>query len=159
MKRDRAILRKALIKDLPTLKLFEQEIIKYERPFAPNLKEDPITYYDLEDLINRKDAEVLIAEIDHEVIGSGYALIKNSAPYKKPDTYAYLGFMFVKPNHRGKGINGKLTKQLIAWANEQQISEIQLDVYADNVNAINAYKKIGFKADLLIMRLNTDDIA
>ncbi len=156
MELERIQLREADLKDLQTLKLIEQEVIKYERPYAPNLKDDPITYYDLEDLIKRKDAQVLVAVIDNEIVGSGYAQIENSVVYKKPEKYVYLGFMYVAPNYRGKGINGKLTKRLIAWANRQNISEIQLDVYADNTSAINAYSKVGFRPDLLKMRLNTD---
>ena len=44
-------IREAVLEDLPILKEFEQGVIQYERPFAPNLKKDPINYYDLEDLI------------------------------------------------------------------------------------------------------------
>lgn len=150
-------IREATIEDLPTLKQFEQELIKYERPFAPNLKEDPITYYNIEAFITNKDAQLLVAVIDHQLVGSGYALIKKSAPYKKPDQYAYLGFMYVSPDHRGKSINGKITQQLIDWATSRNISEIQLDVYADNLSAISAYAKSGLKPDLLKMRLNTND--
>ena len=58
------------MEDLPVLKEFEQAIIQYERPFAPNLKADPINYYDLEDLILREDAEVVVAVIDGELVGS-----------------------------------------------------------------------------------------
>ena len=35
-------IRTAVLEDLEILKEFEQEIISYERPFAPNLKKDPI---------------------------------------------------------------------------------------------------------------------
>ncbi len=156
MKLDHIIIQEAALEDIHTLKQFEQEVIKYERPFAPNLKEDPITYYNLENLIKCKDTQVLVAIIDHTIVGSGYASIEKSAIYKKPDQYAYLGFMYVAPNHRGKGINGKLTQQLIDWATSRNISEIQLDVYANNTSAINAYNKVGFIPDLLKMRLNTN---
>ncbi len=147
-------IRKAEIKDLNTLKEFEQEIIKFERPFDPNLKQDPITYYDLSELIQREDAQVLVATVDGELVGSGYALIKNSMPYKKPEQYAYLGFMYVSPKFRGQRINGKIIDGLMAWAKEKKITEIQLDVYAENEIALNAYKKRGFKPDLLKMRMN-----
>ena len=157
MKLDEINVREAKLKDISTLRQFEQEVIAYERTFATNLKEDPITYYDLENLINRKDAQVLIAIIGNQIVGSGYALIENSVAYKKPDKYAYLGFMYVSPIHRGKGINGKVTQQLILWAKENNISEIQLDVYAENTSAIKAYNKAGFKPDLLKMRFNTEN--
>ncbi len=150
-------IRAAEIEDLDQLKMMEQKIIHYERPFDPNLKNDPINYYDLLNLIQRDDASVIVATIDEEIIGSGYALIKESKPYKNPEKYAYLGFMYVYPKHRGKGINGKIIDHLIEWAKKRDLTEIQLDVYAENISAVKAYKKRKFKPDLLKMRLSTED--
>jgi GNAT superfamily N-acetyltransferase len=150
-------MREAVLEDLPILQEFEQGIIQFERPFASNLKDDPISYYDLKDLIVRKDAQVLVALIENEIIASGFALIRNSRPYFKPEQYAYLGFMYVSPEHRGRGINGKIIEKLIDWALSRNLNEIQLDVYAENESAIMAYKKVGFKPDLLKMRLNTSE--
>jgi ribosomal protein S18 acetylase RimI-like enzyme len=158
MKHKHFEIREAVLEDLPILKEFEQGLIQYERPFAKNLKKDPITYYDLEDLIMRKDALVLVAILENEIIASGYALIiENSKTYLNFEHYAYLGFMYVAPEHRGKGVNGKITEKLLDWANSHNISEIQLDVYAENDSAIKAYRKMGFKPDLLKMRLNRFD--
>ncbi len=154
MQRAEIKIREAKMGDLNTLKLFEQSVIQYERSFAPNLKEDPIQYYDLIDLIQRKDAHLIVATTNTEIIGSGYALIKNSKPYKKPEKYAYLGFMYVSPEFRGQGINGKIIDHLTDWAKQRGLRELQLDVYAENEIAINAYKKRKFKPDLLKMRLN-----
>lgn len=155
MKSDNITIRPATLDDLTVLLQFEQELIKYERPFAPNLKEDPICYYDIEDFISNKDAQLLVAVIDNTLVGSGYALIKKSAPYKKPDKFAYLGFMYVTAEYRGKGINGIITEHLINWAKAQHLTEIQLGVYAQNTSAINAYTKVGFIPDLLKMRFST----
>ena len=156
MGRIKTEIREAVIEDLPILKLFEQGIIQYERPFASNIKKDPVTYYDLKELILGEDAQVLVVIIDEKIVGSGYAQIQTSKPYFEPEQYVYLGFMFVSPQHRGKGINGKITEKLIEWARSKNLSEIQLDVYAANESATKAYKKIGFKPDLLKMRLNTE---
>ena len=146
-------IRTAVLEDLEILKEFEQEIISYERPFAPNLKKNPIIYYDIKDLIVRADAEVLVVVVDKLLVGSGYALINKSPPYKDPEHYAYLGFMYVAPDHRGKGLNGALCTKLIDWAKDRNITEVQLDVYTQNKSALDAYTKIGFKPDLLKMRL------
>ncbi len=150
-------IREATIEDLPILKAFEQGIIQFERPFAPNLKDDPIQYYDLKALILREDAQVIVAVVDGEIIGSGYALIKESVCYKKPDKYAYLGFMYVSPKFRGQGINGKIIDSLTEWAKKKNLTELQLDVYAENEVAINAYRKRKFKPDLLKMRLSLEE--
>jgi GNAT superfamily N-acetyltransferase len=134
--------REAVLEDLSILKKFEQSLIAFERPFAPNLREGAILYYDIGDLIVRKDALLLVAEINGEVVGSGYALLKKAAPYKKTE-----------PQKRGKGIIGNIIDGLVKWSHEKNIYEIQLDVYAENESAIRAYKKLGFKSDLLKMRL------
>ena len=146
-------IRIATVKDIDVLKVFEQEIIKYERPYAPNLRKDPIFYYDIKNLIERVDAQVLVAELNDEIIGCGYALIKNSPCYKKPEKFVYLGFMYVSPINRGKGVNGLIVSELIKWAKIKNIKEIQLDVYSKNKSALKAYQKLGFNPDLLKMRL------
>jgi RimJ/RimL family protein N-acetyltransferase len=147
------LLREAIVSDLLILKEFEQSLIEYERPFAPNLKEGFISYYDIQKFIEDPDSFLLVGLLNGEIVSSGYAQIRKSASYKTPEQFVYLGFMYVNPIHRGKGINGELIKELIAWAHNKDIHEIQLDVYAENKSALNAYEKLGFKPDLLKMRL------
>ena len=82
-------LREAKMEDLDTLLQFEQGIVQYERPFAPNIKEDPVSYYDISQLIQREDAQVIVVvSATGELIGSGYIKIKSNIPYKKPDLIA-----------------------------------------------------------------------
>lgn len=146
-------IRVAVPNDLKILKEFEQEVIRYERAFAKNLKQDPIVYYELEDYIERSDVQVLVATLERKPVGSGYAMIKDSETFKTPEKYAYLGFMYVIPDQRGKGINRLIINELLKWVKEKKLTEVQLDVYAENESAISAYEKIGFKPDLLKMRL------
>ncbi|MDG1264298.1 MAG: GNAT family N-acetyltransferase, partial [Flavobacteriaceae bacterium] len=75
-------IRVAVPEDLKILKEFEQEIIRFERAFAKNLKQDPIVYYDLENYIKRSDVQILVATSEDKPIGSGYAMIKDSEPFK-----------------------------------------------------------------------------
>lgn len=150
-------LRPATLDDLDALEEFEQGVIQFERPFAPQLKPDPIHYYAIEDLIENDDACFVVAEIDGKLIASGYGLIQESKPTKKERQHAYLGFMYVVPEYRGQGVNGKVIQYLIEWSKENDISEIVLEVYAGNQSAIKAYEKIGFEPGLLKMRLNTAD--
>jgi ribosomal protein S18 acetylase RimI-like enzyme len=149
-------IREAKLADLKTLKEFEQGVVEYERAFSPALKKGSITYYDIAGLINNKDADVLVAILDTKIIGSGYLLTKDSKPYKNPPKYAYLGFIYVLPEFRGKGINGKIIDALMVKAKDRNLTEIQLDVYAENKSALNAYTKRGFEPDIVTMRLNIE---
>ena len=148
------IIREATVADLPTLLDFEQALIAYERPFAPNLRKDKISYYDLSAYIKAADIRVVVAEIAGELLGSGYALIKENKAYKAPQYYVYLGFMYVIPEYRGQGINGQIMNDLIDWGKAQGYTEVQLEVYAENESAIKAYAKAGLVPEILTMRLD-----
>lgn len=145
--------RKATESEIEILLGFEKEIINAERPFDSTLKDGEIHYYNLIELIRAKGAEVLVAVVDNEIIGSGYAKILPAEPFQKYREYAYLGFMYVKPAFRGQGINQKILNGLINWAKGQNLTEVRLEVYDQNAMAKNAYLKAGFKPNLLEMRL------
>lgn len=146
-------IRKAIETEIETLLSFEKEIIDAERLFDNTLKEGEIHYYDLIGLIRAKKAEVLVAVVNNEIVGSGYAKILSAQPYQKHGEYAYLGFMYVKPAFRGQGINQKILNELMHWAKSQNLKEVRLEVYDENTRAKNSYLKAGFKPNLLEMRL------
>ncbi len=140
--------------DLPALESFEQGIIAYERRFDETLRPDPISYYDITELVESQDAEVVVAEHEGAVVGSGYAKRTASLSYSFPNDHAFLGMMFVLPEHRGKGINGQILGALLDWAKRHELTEIRLTVYPGNESALNAYLKAGFVPHLLEMRMN-----
>lgn len=146
-------IRTATLADLDTLLEFEQGIIKTERPFDPTLKDGHINYYDIAAMIKTPYIEVVVAELGSEIIGSGYARIEDSKVYLKHPKHAYLGFMYVKPEHRGKGVNKKVIAALQHWSIVRGITEFRLDVYNDNLPAVKAYEKIGFSKHLIEMRM------
>ena len=148
------ILREATGADLPVLLQFEQDLIAYERPFAPNLKKGKISYYNLAAYIENPAIRVIVAEVEGQVVGSGYALIRENKAYKAPQEYVYLGFMYVVPEYRGQGINGLIMKDLTHWGKVQGYTEVQLEVYAENESAIKAYAKAGLVPEILTMRSN-----
>ncbi|HMK05155.1 MAG TPA: GNAT family N-acetyltransferase [Ferruginibacter sp.] len=150
---EKIVIRKAGPGDLETLLVFEQGVISAERPFDITLKGDPNHYYDIEKMITAKDVELLVAEIDGELIGSGYARIENAKPYLLHAQHAYLGFMYVVPHHRGKGVNKMIIEALSAWSAAQNITELRLDVYNENEPAIKAYERSGFTKYMINMRM------
>jgi GNAT superfamily N-acetyltransferase len=149
---DPIIIRKASLEDLDILLGFEQAVISAERPIDSTIKKGDIHYYDIKEMINAPNVEMVVAESDHEIIGSGYARIEHAKPYLLHPVYAYLGFMYVKPEHRGKGVNKKIIEALEQWVVSQNITEIRLDVYINNTTAIKAYEKTGFTKHMVEMR-------
>ncbi len=145
--------RKARLEDMPRLLEFEQGIIEFERPFDPTLKSEKINYYNIKKMITAADVEVLVVAYEDELVASGYAKIMTAKPYLNHERYAYLGYMFVDKNHRGKGVNKMIIDQLLIWCKDQGLAEVRLDVYDDNPGAIRAYEKVGFKRHLVNMRI------
>lgn len=144
--------RPARREDLPALLEFEQGIIRYERPFNPTLKPDPISYYDVAAMIDDPAIEVIVAVDGDLVVGSGYAKTIIASEYITPRKQAFLGFMYVRPEYRGRGINKLVTDELLARAAKKGHTEVRLTVYSDNESAIRAYEKAGFSGLLLEMR-------
>ena len=146
------VIREAAIKDLGTLLEFEQELIEAERPFDPTLKREPTNYYDLNFMISAPHIHLVVAEKDGQLLASGYARIEPSEHFLQHTRYAYIGFMYVIPSFRGKGINQAIVNELEAWARQQSIMEMRLEVYYENETAIKAYAKVGFQKHMIEMR-------
>ncbi|RYD91493.1 MAG: GNAT family N-acetyltransferase [Sphingobacteriales bacterium] len=150
------IIRKATLNDKPTLLQFEQGVVEAERPFTPEMKAGEQQYYDLDRLLTSPDAYLVVADLNGELIASGYARIDQSKPYLKHAEEAYLGFMYVLPQHRGKGVNRLVIDGLKRWALSRKVTELRLEVYSENAPAIKAYEKFGFTPYLLQMRMGLE---
>lgn len=150
-------IRPAVTDDISTLLEFEQRLIDYERPHTTSLQSGPISYYDLSQLIEAEDSQVLVAHIGPRLIGCGYAQIRESKWYYKHIKHSYLGFMFVDSDYRGRGINKRIMDGLKQWSYAKDIKEMRLSVFDSNQSAVRAYQKVGFAPDLLEMVLELDD--
>lgn len=151
-------IRPANLDDLETLLSFEQGVIDAERPFDPCLKDGVVHYYDIKELITANHIEILVAEQSQEIIASGYVRIDQAKAHLKHEKQAYLGFMYVKPESRGQGINKMIVEGLKQWSKKQGVTELRLEVYAQNDAAIRAYEKVGFSNHMIEMRINLEDV-
>ncbi len=147
------VIREATLEDLPVLQEFQQGVVAYERPYDPTIAPDPVTYYDLKNLILDSEVTVLVAVTKNRLIGCGLGMEKEGRRYLNHKTYAYLGLMYTDPDYRGLGVNAKIIEALKNWALEKGLAEIRLTVYNDNLSAIKAYEKTGFKKHIIEMRL------
>ena len=152
--------RRALITDKDALLGLEQSVIEAERPFNSTIKppgfNKEATYYDLDNLLTDDASHLLVAELQGLIIATGYAQIRTSKASLIHSKHAYLGFMYVAPEHRGLGINKMIIERLIKWSKTQTVTDVYLDVYNDNEAAIKAYEKVGFVKSLVEMKINLD---
>ena len=149
-------IRKATLNDLEALLELEQAIIAAERPFNATIKKSNCTYYNLNDFITDDNTHLLVAELDNEIIASGYSQVRVSGNSLNHEQHAYLGFMYVVEQYRGRGINKQLMDALIAWSKSRDIRDFYLDVYSENSAAIRAYEKAGFSKCFVEMKINLD---
>lgn len=149
-------LRKASSRDEFILLEFEQKVIEAERPYNSTVKSVGAFYYDLDNLLTSNKSHLLVAEVKGKVIGSGYAQIRASKQSLTHDIHSYLGFMYVVPEYRGRGINKRIVESLIQWSKSQGVSDCYLDVYNENKAAIRAYEKAGFVKSMIEMKLSLE---
>lgn len=152
-------IREASEKDRPILLNFEQNLIEYERPFDPYLKTKEVVYYDMDYLLNDPQVYFVVAtdgtQNNDIPIACGYAKLLPNPTGKYPNSYySYIGFMYTEPAYRRQGIAQQILSQLVAWSKQQQVSQIVLDVYSQNHNAIKAYQKAGFEGFTTLMIYN-----
>jgi ribosomal protein S18 acetylase RimI-like enzyme len=150
------LIREATEKDIETLLVFEQGIVLAERPFDPTLKKAELHYYDFPLMIASSDIRLVLAEKQDTIIGSGYARIEKAKHYVEHPVHAYLGCMYVDPTFRGQSVNKLIIADLQKWSATKGVKELRLDVYANNISAISAYEKFGFKKHMIEMRLGPD---
>jgi len=136
-------IREATKEDIPVLLEFEQGVVSAERPFAPQIK-GHANYYDLGDLMASPKSCLVVAEENGKLVGSGYVQIRKSEDYYEHEEHAYIGFLYVHPDFRGKGIIGKVEKFLADWAHARGITQADLEVYCENLAAVRAYEKAGY---------------
>jgi ribosomal protein S18 acetylase RimI-like enzyme len=145
--------RQATPDDHKSLRELEQRLIEAERPFDPTLKKGDILYYNMAELITASHIRLVVAESEGRIISTGYGRIEKAKERYAHDRYLYVGFIYTDPVFRGQGLYEKIIEQLKDFAAANGISEMRLEVYAENQMAIRAYRKIGFEGYSLEMRL------
>lgn len=146
-------IRKASRDDLSKLLELEQKIVDSERPYYSFIKENNVTYYDLQSLISDDDSYLIVIESGTEIIGSGYAQMRTSRSCFTHNSHCYLGFIYLEPDYRGKSIGSRILNTLKEWGMKKGTKHFQLDVYSKNESAIRAYKKAGFNEVSVKMEL------
>lgn len=92
------------------------------------------------------DSEVsvfIIAEVDGEIVGS----CNLSGSTRKRTRHCAEFGIAVEQKYCGLGIGRRMMETGIAWARENGISRITLEVDTNNFNAISLYLKLGFEIE------------
>ncbi len=93
--------------------------------------------------IKNLDDLTLVCALEKKIVG---VLTVQRGIYKKNRHTATLGIA-VMAGHRHKGLGTRMINETILWCEEQGIQKLNLEVFSTNSNAIEAYRKIGFKIE------------
>jgi len=132
------IIRKAVESDNQIIFKFICELAEYEKLTHEVSATEEIL---LESLFVKKQAEVLIAEVEGAPIG--FALFFHNFSTFKGRACLYLEDLYIKPEYRGKGFGKALLIELAKIAVERNCVRFEWAVLDWNKPSINFYKKMG----------------
>ncbi|WP_430009091.1 peptidase C39 family protein [Methylophaga lonarensis] len=90
-------------------------------------------------MINKANAQLLVAELDHHIVG--YVLLL----YVRGTSLGRIYSLAILPEHRQRGIAAKLMQAAEHAAESSGRSFIRLEVRPDNAKAIRLYQNLGYK--------------
>lgn len=100
----------------------------------------------LENLLSNPDFFVIIVEFEGKVVGGLTVYVLHSYYSAKPVAYIYdVG---VLPNHQRKGIGKSLIKYLTQFCKENDFENAYVEAEADDLQAVNFYRKTQFSSEL-----------
>ncbi len=97
---------------------------------------------------------MFIAEMDGRPVG--FTDLRVYPEFMHGGQSAYLHNLFVREEHRGKGIGGALLKRTIEEAKKQGAVAYHISVKRKNTGAIEFYKKRGIDEELVMLETRLD---
>lgn len=77
--------------------------------------------------------------------------VGNAVDQVKGDRHTYIFLLYVKPEHRRRGIGTALMEYVENWAISRGDRQIGLQVFQSNTPAINLYQQLGYQTQSLWM--------
>lgn len=109
----------------------------------------------LREAISSRDALVLIAEVDGQIVGTGTATVNKSSIFW-PEWFGYIRDVYVEKEYRQKGIGKAITEQLINWLRDKGVDWIELVALAKNAAANKFWREQGFVSSFNVYRKKLD---
>ena len=98
----------------------------------------------------RSRSEVFVAETAGRIVG--FQVIEPFVSYTSSMNHvAHMG-TYVRADHRGRGIGGKLAEATLAFAREQDYEKVVIYVMAGNELGLAYYRKLGFEEKGVLRR-------
>ncbi len=96
-----------------------------------------------QDRIRNPDDLTLVCDFGGRIVG---VLTLQRGIYKKSRHAGTLGIA-ISRGYRHRGIGTNMIRHALKWAKSAGIEKVNLEVFSSNQNAIEAYRKIGFRIE------------
>ena len=98
-------------------------------------------------ILQAENARVLLAELDGRTVGLvHFNLVKDRGnPAKVGRSFVSVSTLIVQAALRRRGIGKALMQRVHQWAEEQQVKDVELNVYEFNAEARSFYEKLGYE--------------
>ncbi len=145
------IIEKCRVSETKEVDILLNKLILDEKQYDKNISDNVIIKNFYETKINDDNNCLLVAKIDNKVIGYLYGFILNSDI--DIEIKSQLDALYVEKEYRKLGVANSLINEFIKWSKQKGVKFIELKVCNENINAINLYKKYGFKDIKTIMEI------
>ena len=106
------------------------------------------------------DNEVMfLAEENHVAIGLIRCVESAASPLLIPDRYCYVSSVYVRPEHRRRGVLRKLVERARGWCRERGLTEMRLHNVGTRTSTAAAWDSLGFEVveQVRVLRLENVD--
>ncbi|MFD1386349.1 GNAT family N-acetyltransferase [Oceanobacillus oncorhynchi subsp. oncorhynchi] len=102
-----------------------------------------------ENSIESSESDIFVVENDGDFLG--YIELIEDKDYFTNNAVAYISAIAVTNLGEGKGVGKMLMEKAEEWCLDKQCTQVMLDVFRANDNAINFYKHLGYEEEIVKM--------
>lgn len=145
-------IKEAIKDDIEEINNLLTDLIQDERQYDENINKNYAVKNYYEQFFYKKDYCIIVAKDKSDnILGYGFGFIIDYGNVYN-NKFAQLDALYIKPEHRKKGIARQIIQYFTKWSKNNKVSYIQLKVCNNNNKAIELYEKEGFITDKKILK-------
>jgi ribosomal protein S18 acetylase RimI-like enzyme len=95
--------------------------------------------------IQAPDQAIFLAAHEGRIAGIARCVDSKGSPLLMPDRYCYVTSVYVRPEHRRKGVLSALMDHVESWARQRGLTEMRLHNSTLNAATRSAWDRLGFE--------------
>ena len=147
-------IRRATVNDIEILAKLLYEVQSVHHHVRPDLFKENTKKYTDDELVNiiKNDSTPIFVYENGKILGYAFCIIKEEISHTLTNIKTlYIDDLCVDENARRNHIGMKLYNFVLEYAKSIKCYNLTLNVWADNINALKFYEKIGLKSQKIGM--------